>query len=802
MSHVVESEASRRRRQNAIFAWGAHRISRNPQRAALGPGACGCRDRKARRAAARRLMTWVFVGCVTLSATSVAQASGWTVKPVPVPTLVNGQLSAVSCASPRGCMAIGSFIYSTYANASAPLVEWWDGTRWSIQHFSTPPGTAGSISGVSCRAGPACVVVGSFGDTSGWTVFAAHFIGTRWSIDRLPVPDQADGASVKAVSCSSGHDCTAVGYADYPVLGCENCDDFSRVLVERWNGRRWATQPVPAPAGGWNSSLSSVSCTSGTACVAVGSVSHHTADYGMPAGALVARWSGGRWSVQRPRGAPVALDSVACASTRRCTAVGGWRAVRWSGTRWSVQRTPEPIGAKGGGLSGVSCPSTTSCTAVGSFRNRAGRRIPVVVRWNGARWSIALSRNPTGATTGRLGAVACGSASSCVAVGSRTDGAGTVFPLTVSGTRSRWSPRTSPNPVGFGDTALASVSCPSPATCIAIGTLNFGPDELTEVWNGTTWTRHLTPNPTGAVEYTINALSCTNARQCVAVGDVENNGMRPLAERWNGSAWTMQHTPTPVGTAQSTLTGVSCASTTACSAVGYGVKGPANVGLPLAESWNGTTWTIQSTPNPPGTRSGRTLSGVSCTSSTACTAVGAVVGSAGPLAERWNGTSWTIQTTPDPGGGSFTNVSCPSATDCVAVGQFMDGLLAEHWDGTSWSAQQIPKPAATYATLSSVSCTAATACIAVGDDGAGGNWGDVPLVEQWDGSSWTIQPTPTLPTTNWDGTAWSIQSTPNPLITTDSTLSSVSCASVTFCTAVGQFTPGSNAEMALVEQGP
>jgi hypothetical protein len=41
----------------------------------------------------------------------------------------------------------------------------------------------------------------------------------------------------------------------------------------------------------------------------------------------------------------------------------------------------------------------------------------------------------------------------------------------------------------------------------------------------------------------------------------------------------------------------------------------------LAETWNGATWTIQSTPDPTGA-GGDAPAGVSCTNSTACTAVG------------------------------------------------------------------------------------------------------------------------------------------------------------------------------------
>ena len=54
----------------------------------------------------------------------------------------------------------------------------------------------------------------------------------------------------------------------------------------------------------------------------------------------------------------------------------------------------------------------------------------------------------------------------------------------------------------------------------------------------------------------------------------------------------------------------------------------------MAERWNGTAWAMQSIPNPNG--SGQ-LNGVSCTSASACTAVG-YYGGYVTLAERWNGT--------------------------------------------------------------------------------------------------------------------------------------------------------------------
>ena len=110
----------------------------------------------------------------------------------------------------------------------------------------------------------------------------------------------------------------------------------------------------------------------------------------------------------------------------------------------------------------------------------------------------------------------------------------------------------------------------------------------------------------------------------------------------------------------------------------------------VAERWNGTRWTIQPTPNPrPG---GAFLNGVSCTSASACTAVGSLP--PGTLAERWNGTRWAIQPTPNPaqGGGGLSGVSCTSASACTAVGGSNAGALAERWNGTSWLSRPPPTP--------------------------------------------------------------------------------------------------------------
>lgn len=84
------------------------------------------------------------------------------------------------------------------------------------------------------------------------------------------------------------------------------------------------------------------------------------------------------------------------------------------------------------------------------------------------------------------------------------------------------------------------------------------------------------------------------------------------------------------------LTGVSCPSATVRIAVGSSFR-PASTQT-LAERWTGTSWTIQATPNPAAATSSA-LTGASCPSDTACTAVGNYANSGGPglpLAERYS----------------------------------------------------------------------------------------------------------------------------------------------------------------------
>ena len=259
---------------------------------------------------------------------------------------------------------------------------------------------------------------------------------------------------------------------------------------------------------------------------------------------------------------------------------------------------------------------------------------------------------------------------------------------------------------------------------------------LVETWNGTSWSITPSPDPNQGSNAGLGCVSCTSSTNCVAVGAYNNSSSveQTLAETWNGTSWSIVSSPNE-GSGQNARTDVSCTSSTICVAVGFYVNS-SSVQQTLAETWNGTSWSTVSSPNE---GSGpNELDGVSCTSSTNCVAVGfytavIVVNPDFPpinviqtLVETWNGTSWSIISSPNAEAklDQLLGVSCSSSTSCVAVGFWAVGTtqtLIEAWNGTSWSLTPSPGFQGNYDTLSDVSCTSSTICVAVGYDETSAN---------------------------------------------------------------------------------
>jgi hypothetical protein len=124
----------------------------------------------------------------------------------------------------------------------------------------------------------------------------------------------------------------------------------------------------------------------------------------------------------------------------------------------------------------------------------------------------------------------------------------------------------------------------------------------------------------------------------------------------------------------------------------------------------------------------------------------------GPFADHWNGTAWTGLQLPVPSGttASLLGVADVAPGDGWAVGfstntsTDQDQTLIEHWNGTSWSIVPSPDPAGGSTgsdELWAIAAVSPTDIWAAGDDFAGGG-SIVPLFANYNGTSWTAVPPP------------------------------------------------------------
>ena len=359
---------------------------------------------------------------------------------------------------------------------------------------------------------------------------------------------------------------------------------------------------------------------------------------------------------------------------------------------------------------------------------------------------------------------------------------GVVSTRTAEAATSGWYVATVPG-TGADDVLLGS-TCANALQCWAVGItlVNLGGGSpssvspLVEAWNGTTWTLVPMPLPGGEGGGLFDA-TCVNGSDCWAVGAVvatgSGNPTGTLIEQWNGTSWSVVPSPTPSGpgVVGAILSSVSCASASSCMAVGYATDENGNNLTDVVEQWNGSSWTIV-----PGAATGQAfdqLLSVQCLSAGNCWAVGnagpvsqmsgflpifpGAVGDQG-LIEHWDGSAWSIVpsvTAPGPNGGYLKGLECVGATDCWASGATTDdtgnasGILMLHWDGATWIDASASVPGSTSpGMLAGISCVSAVQCWAVGSTGSFNTRGSgaqlQSMVEYWNGSSWSVQPSPTV----------------------------------------------------------
>jgi hypothetical protein len=600
--------------------------------------------------------------------TLVEQWNGlaWSVVASPNANATSNHLSGVSCTSATNCFAVG--------DGNGVLVERWNGTTWTIVASPNPPGSG--LYAVSCPSPTSCFAVGGYFIADGFDSRGATLVlewdGSAWS--QVPTPDQVPNPSgvteniLADVSCTSSTYCVAVGY--YMKATGDFLDKLvHQTLIEAWDGADWSLVESPNAGDAQYNELLGVSCTSTTSCTAVG---RHLDD-SFASRTLAETWNGSTWSLAAGANGAAsisALAGVSCTNAGECFAVGSaWTNAektlveRQSGSTWSIVPSPNAPGPTRAELDAVACTSATNCFAVGDGAGKA-----LIERWNGTTWSVAAT------ISGRLHGIACPSATSCFAVGDIGSN-----PLTARWSGAQWSVVPSPSPSGADMSTLASVSCPSATSCFAVGETTTGvtPKTLIERWNGSSWSIAVSPNPDDPIFATLKNVACSSTTSCMAVGSFQKfqQPIKTLSERWNGTSWGIVSSPNRGGASESTLSGISCVTAANCYAVGAAIVN--NVKSSFVLRWNGSSWAGVLSSHPGGATASD-LAGVSCKGATSCVAVGDYV-SAGVTktwAETWDGTNWKVNATPNPANSyvaSFAGVSCLAGQACFAVGRFERG---------------------------------------------------------------------------------------------------------------------------------
>ena len=266
-------------------------------------------------------------------------------------------------------------------------------------------------------------------------------------------------------------------------------------------------------------------------------------------------------------------------------------------------------------------------------------------------------------------------------------------------------------------------------------------------WNGSTWQRVATPMVAGASSVVLSSVTVISSNNAWAVGYSEDADVNAfgLIEHWNGSTW--QIIPGPKLEKQNILKAVSAVSSNDIWAVGaFTLGGGDQQGL--AEHWNGSTWQTVDVPS-----SVVGLNDITAFSNNNDWAVG----SSTTNVIHWDGTHWSDALAPPEvtadGSQSLFGITAVSSNDIWAVGDISLNTgnhrgITEHWDGTSWTSVNTPD-VNLGATFNAVSAVATNDVWAVGESyitytNSSGNVkrSILPLIEHWDGTSWSVIDSP------------------------------------------------------------
>src|ERR1700693_831410 len=261
--------------------------------------------------------------------------------------------------------------------------------------------------------------------------------------------------------------------------------------------------------------------------------------------------------------------------------------------------------------------------------------------------------------------------------------------------------------------SAGDVSCPSPTTCLVVGTAggSVQPSIAVSTDGANSWHLQQFESPGSS----LNAISCASKSLCMTAGSAVNTQRKTLIyiTRDGGSNW--QSVPLDQNIE---VHGIACWTQEVCSAVAYAIINGSTALVALLKTADaGTHWMSKTVSTPAG------IGSLSCVSTGRCMSVGLSTNdilTTEPLVYIQDATSNAFtRTVTSLGVELLDQVSCGTPLFCIAVGWGWTGsgdnrthramVLATDDGGTTWHHESLP---ANLTEVLNVSCRATFRCLA------------------------------------------------------------------------------------------
>jgi hypothetical protein len=320
------------------------------------------------------------------------------------------------------------------------------------------------------------------------------------------------------------------------------------------------------------------------------------------------------------------------------------------------QVVPTPSENFNNGLSAVSAFSPSDIWAVGQE----------TIHFDGTKWTAFPAPGIKGDNTSFLGGVADISPTDAWAVGTVNIGQANPGQVIEHWNGTQWNVFPGPSFAAGDQPELKAMTAISENDIWAVGTLLSDGGEilnfLFEHWDGTSWTAS-TRATNDAFLFAVSA-DAMNDVWAVGFQGPENDNSRTLVMHFDGTSWETVPSPS-VGSGASQLNGVVALAPNDVWAVGFStpVAPPQQAAtLTLIEHWDGTSWTVVTSPNvgPQSVFQSNRLQGIAAVSTNDIWAFGSYnqangSGQQNTLLMNWNGTAWSLASSPSPVKGGFVS---------------------------------------------------------------------------------------------------------------------------------------------------